>query len=82
VLGRLWLHQRDGGSPSRLSLPALAAALGLPAERPHEALSDALTTAQVFIALATHLDAVRSESVGSLARAGRGLEALRAFGGN
>ncbi len=35
----------------------IAAALGLPAHRPHVAEGDALTTAQVFLALATHLEA-------------------------
>jgi hypothetical protein len=38
-----------------------------------------LTTAQVFIALAAHLDNVRVETVGSLAHARWRLEALRAF---
>ncbi len=79
VLGRVWLHERDGDSPRRLSLGDLATALGLPADRPHHALGDALTTAQVFIALAAHLDALHPERVGSLARTGRRLETLRAF---
>lgn len=79
VLGCVWLHERDDRAPSRLPLAELANALGLPAERPHEALGDALTTAQVFVALATHLDATRTETVGSLARTGRRLDSLRAF---
>lgn len=66
VLGRLWLYERDGRAPGHLPLSSLAATLGLPAERPHAALSDALTTAQVFVALATHLDARRPETVRSL----------------
>jgi DNA polymerase III subunit epsilon len=82
VLARIWLHERDGRSPVWLSLAEIAATLGLPAERPHDALGDALTTAQVFIALATHLDSVRAETVGSLARAWWRLEALRAFHAN
>lgn len=81
ALGRVWLHQRDGRSPSRLSLGDLATALGLPAERPHHALGDALTTAQVFIALAAHLDASHAETVRSLAHADRRLETLRALDG-
>ncbi len=81
TLGRLWLHERDGRTLRRLPLPLLASALGLPAERPHDALGDALTTAQAFIALATNLDALRRQTVGSLARAGRGLDALRALHG-
>jgi DNA polymerase-3 subunit epsilon len=80
VLGRVWLHERDGRSPKTLSLGDLASALGLPADRPHDASGDALTTAQVFIALAAHLDALHAETVGSLAKAGRRLEALRTFG--
>jgi DNA polymerase III subunit epsilon len=79
ILGRIWLHERDGVSPRPLSLTETAAALGLPAERPHDALGDALTTAQVFIALATHLDSIHHETVGSLVRAGARLEALRVF---
>ena len=81
ALGRVWLHERYGHSPRSLSLGDLATTLGLPADRPHEALGDALTTAQVFIALAAHLDAARVETVGSLARGGRRLDALRAFDG-
>ncbi len=79
VIGKVWLHERDGQAPLRMSLSLLAGALGLPAERPHDALGDALTTAQVFIALAAHLDAVRPETVGTLVRAGRRMEAIAAY---
>jgi DNA polymerase-3 subunit epsilon len=84
VLGRLWLHERDGGLRRRLALSEIARELGLPADRPHTALGDALTTAQVFIALATHLDSVgrREETVGSLSRADRRVASLRAFLGS
>lgn len=82
VLGRVWLAVRDGRAlRGSVSLGDLAAALGLPAERPHHALGDTLTTAQVFIALAAHLDALGAETVASLAGAGQRLGALRAFGG-
>jgi DNA polymerase III subunit epsilon len=81
VLGSLWLHERDGDLRGRLALGDLATALRLPADRPHDALGDALTTAQVFIALAAHLDALHAETVGSLARAGRRLDGLRLFHG-
>ena len=53
---------RRGGDPStRIAvsspgLGGLARSLGLPVHRPHHADGDALTTAQVFIALATHLE--------------------------
>jgi DNA polymerase-3 subunit epsilon len=42
--------------------------LGLPVHRPHHADGDALTTAQLFLAVATRLDAREPQTVGSLAR--------------
>ena len=63
-----------------IGLSPLARSLGLPVHRPHHADGDALTTAQVFLALATHLDAFASQTVGSLAsyrRRSRGWSALR-----
>jgi DNA polymerase-3 subunit epsilon len=53
-----------------IGLSDLAGALGLPVHRPHHADGDALTTAQVFLALATHLDAFEPQSVGSMQRLG------------
>jgi DNA polymerase III subunit epsilon len=79
VLGRLWLHEREGRPLRHLALGELASALGLPADRPHDALGDALTTAQVFIALASHLDSTHRETVGSLARASHRVDSLRLF---
>ena len=79
ALGALWLHGRDGRIRRHVPLGLLAAALKLPAERPHVAIGDALTTAQVFIALASHLDAADPQTVASLARAPRQLASLRAF---
>ncbi|MGO9319442.1 MAG: exonuclease domain-containing protein [Solirubrobacteraceae bacterium] len=79
VLGLVWLHERDGNGPRRVSLAELTAALGLPSHHPHDAVGDALTTAQVFIALATHLDALQPETVRRLTSAGRRLEALLAY---
>lgn len=79
VLGLVWLHERDGHGPQRISLTDLAAALGLPAHDPHDAAGDALTTAQVFIALAMHLDARRAETVRSLTAGARRLESLLAY---
>jgi DNA polymerase-3 subunit epsilon len=76
VLGLTWLHERDGHGPRRISLTALATALGLPSRHPHDATGDALTTAQVFIALATHLDARQPQTVRSLTSAERRLSAL------
>jgi DNA polymerase-3 subunit epsilon len=68
-LGHLLALER--GSLARSSLGELAVSLGLPVHRPHNALGDALTTAQVFIALATHLEEYASETVRSLASAKR-----------
>lgn len=51
-------------------LSELARSLSLPVHRPHHADGDALTTAQVFLALATHLDALEPQTVGSLVEAG------------
>jgi DNA polymerase-3 subunit epsilon len=65
-LGRRWLRIRDGSAPAGLSLGWLADVLGQPAEPPHHALGDALTTAKAFVALATLLDAVEPQTVGSL----------------
>ena len=76
VLGTAWLfeagpragdaleHGADFGRPPALT--AVAESLGLPVHHPHDALGDALTTAQVFIALAAHLDARRPQTVRSL----------------
>ena len=62
-LGRENPSERDP-----IALSDLARDLGLPVHRPHHADGDALTTAQAFIALATHLDAFESQSVGTLER--------------
>ncbi|HUA11922.1 MAG TPA: 3'-5' exonuclease [Solirubrobacteraceae bacterium] len=79
VLGALWLSERDGAPPKRLALAELAARLALPSQRPHDAGGDALTTAQLFIALATHLDAIESQTVRRLTTASRRLSALRVY---
>jgi DNA polymerase III subunit epsilon len=79
VLGLVWLHERDGGGPRRVSLEELTAALGLPSHHPHDAVGDALTTAQAFVALAMHLDARRAETVRRLSTAGRRLESLLSY---
>ncbi len=63
---------RDPGSTAPVGLTPLAQTLGLPVHRPHEADGDALTTAQVFLALATHLDRFSPQTVGSLERLSRG----------
>lgn len=57
--------------PGPLDLGELAHTLGLPVHRPHEADGDALTTAQVFLALAAHLDQFSPQTVGSMERLSR-----------
>jgi len=78
-LGFIWLHDRSRELRPRIPLSDLAAELGLPADRPHDALGDALTTGQVFIALASHLESRHHETVGSLAGASRRVAGLRVF---
>jgi DNA polymerase III subunit epsilon len=51
-----------------VGLTDMVRSLGLPVHRPHHADGDALTTAQAFIALATHLDVFMPQTVGSLER--------------
>jgi len=83
ALGRRWLRHRGESPAQTISLGRLAAALGQPGEVPHHALGDALSTAQVFIALASALDAVEPQTVGSLLAASAGparLGAPRRFG--
>lgn len=57
-----------GSSPG---LSDVARSLGLPVHRPHHAQGDALTAAQAFIALATHLEQFGPQTVGSLVRISR-----------
>jgi DNA polymerase III epsilon subunit-like protein len=63
VLGR-----EDDAGEAPMGLADAARAFGLPVHRPHVAAGDALTAAQLFLALATHLDAREPQTVGSLAR--------------
>ena len=49
-------------------LSTAASAMGLPVHRPYEAGGEALTTAQLFMALASCLDKVHPQSVVSIAR--------------
>ena len=79
VLGCLLMVERGETPPRFLSLGHLAETLGLPEHRPHHALSDALTTAQVFLAIVSHLEKRRPETVGSLTRAASRLENERHY---
>ena len=64
------LERRRGSAADPADLSSLARSLGLPVHRPHHADGDALTTGQVFLALASHLDALEPQTVGSLQRYG------------
>ncbi len=66
ALAGLWLRARYGRGHSGLTLSGLASTLGQATHPAHHALGDALTTAQAFIALASHLDAIAPQTVGSL----------------
>ena len=72
ILARHVLAPEELGDGQALSLADVARALGLPVHSPHVAEGDALTTAQLFLALATHLDRIEPQTVGSLARLSRG----------
>jgi DNA polymerase-3 subunit epsilon len=56
VLWRALCIVRGEGDPGWRALSEVAGELGLPAHRSHDAEGDALTTAQAFLALATHLE--------------------------
>jgi DNA polymerase-3 subunit epsilon len=79
--------RRDPPGRDPIGLSDVARRLGLPVHRPHHADGDALTTAQAFIALATHLEGFRAQTLGSLEnisprtpRPGRMLSLLRRLG--
>jgi DNA polymerase III subunit epsilon len=67
--------RREPPMKDPIGLTDLARSLGLPVHRRHHADGDALTTAQAFIALATHLDAFGPQTL-------RSLEQLSLQGGN
>ena len=69
LLWRMLCIERGERDPGWWTLEAIAAALELPVHRPHEAEGDALTTAQVFLALATHLEGHGRGSVRELSGA-------------
>jgi DNA polymerase III subunit epsilon len=62
------LRRQPPAETDPIGLSDLARFLGLPVHRPHHADGDALTTAQAFIALATHLDSFEPQTLGSLER--------------
>jgi DNA polymerase III subunit epsilon len=81
LLWRVLCVERGEGDPGSRPLAEVAERLGLPAHRAHEADGDALTTAQVFLALATHLEASGRGSVRALAAARWQVRAWRLWHG-
>jgi len=69
VLWRLLSVERGARDPGTCSLSTIAEALRLPAHRPHTAEGDALTAAQVFLAMATHLEMKGHGTLRALTRA-------------
>jgi len=63
--------------PGDYNLTTAAARIGTPVHAPHHALDDALTTAQVFLVLATKLSTRGYGTSGQLLKAGRRLRAQR-----
>jgi DNA polymerase III subunit epsilon len=68
ALFRRWEGRGGEDDEAAVRLSHAARELGLPVHRPHHADGDALTTAQLFLALATRLDAREPQTMGSLAR--------------
>lgn len=64
------IARSDGLGPSN-TLTSVAARFGVPVHSPHDALDDALTTAELFLVLATRLSIERPRSARWLLRAGR-----------
>ena len=68
ALARHVLDPAGGQRDRPVRLADAARHFGLPVHRPHVAEGDALTTAQLFLALAAHLDLESAQTVSSLAR--------------
>jgi DNA polymerase III subunit epsilon len=68
ILARHVLDLEEGQRDRPVRLADAARGFGLPVHRPHIAEGDALTTAQLFLALAAHLDLESEQTVSSLAR--------------
>jgi len=79
AMWRLLCIERQHRDPGLVRLGAIAEDLGLPVHHPHHALGDALTTAQVFLALATHLEARGRHTLGRLRAADRAVHGFRWF---
>lgn len=72
-LAHRWVSgQKETVARHEDSLSHWAARLGIPVSSPHDALDDALVTAQLFLVLAEHLSPGPPSTVGALLRASRG----------
>jgi DNA polymerase III subunit epsilon len=81
LLWRLLSIKRGESDPGTCSLSTIAGALGLAAYRTHTAEGDTLTAAQVFLAMATLLEAKGHGSVRALTRVRRDLDAFHLWEG-
>ena len=79
MLWRLYGIVREGVDPGYPQLAHLTSALGLPSHHPHQALGDALTTAQVFLSLATRLERLGQGSLRDLKHAEDRVKTHRQF---
>lgn len=71
ILARRVDDLRRAPGSSSYALSAAAERFGVPVHSPHDAFDDALTTAQVFLVLATHLSASSPRTARWLLRQGR-----------
>ena len=81
MLWRLHCVVTDGTDPGYWPLQTLTEQLGLPSHHPHQALGDALTTAQVFLALATRLERLGHGTLHDLVHADNRVSTHRHFPG-
>ena len=82
MLWRLHGVVAGGADPGYKPLQTLTELLGLPSHHPHQALGDALTTAQVFLALATRLERLGHGTLADLVHADRRVATHRHFPGH
>ena len=82
MLWRLHGVVADGADPGYKPLLTLTQQLGLPSHHPHQAMGDALTTAQVFLALATRLERLGHGTLADLVHADRRVATHRHFPGH
>ena len=82
LLWRMLSIGRGEPDPGTCSLSTIAWALGVPSHRPHTAEGDTLTAAQVFLAIATHLETRGQASVRALTLAHNNVRAWHLWQGS